>query len=135
MANDIIKNAHFHHIALRAADYDKTLEFYTKALGMKLVRSWGEGESRACMVDIGDGGCIEIFARGAAAAEPDGEFFHLAIGTADPDAAFEAAVKGGAKVDKVPYDFVIPCREGALPVRLAFVKGLNGETIEFFSVR
>ena len=135
MANEVIKNAYFHHIALRAADYDKTVKFYTEALGMKLVRDWGEGDSRACMVDIGDGGCIEIFARGTAAAEPDGEFFHLAIGTSDPDAAFEAAIAGGATVDKVPYDFAIPCHQGALPVRLAFVKGLNGETLEFFSLR
>ncbi len=135
MANEKIKNAHFHHIALRAADYDKTLAFYSEALGMKLVRSWGEGDSRVCMLDIGDGGCIEIFARGSAACEPDGEFFHLAIGTDDADAAFEAAVKAGAAVDKVPYDTVIPCHQGGLPVRIAFVKGLNGETLEFFSVK
>ena len=57
------------------------------------------------------------------------------VGTTDSDAAFEAAVAGGATVDKVPYDFVIPCHQGDLPVRLAFVKGPNGETIEFFCVR
>lgn len=135
MANEKIKNAAFHHVALRAADYDKTVEFYTEALGMKLVRSWGEGDSRVCMLDIGDGGCFEIFARGSAAAEPDGEYFHFAIATTDVDAAFEAAVAGGAAVDKAPYDTVIPCHQGDLPVRIAFVKGLNGETLEFFCVK
>ena len=133
MANSTIKNACFHHIALRAADYDKTVEFYTKALGMELVRSWGEGDRRVCMVGIGDGGCVEIFARGSAAEESDGEFFHLAIGTSDADGAYAAAIAGGAATDKAPYDTVIPCHQGDLPVRIAFVKGLNGEPIEFFS--
>jgi len=52
----------FHHIALRAKDYDKTFEFYTKALGFTPKLSWGEGDSRAAMLDIRDRRCGEICA-------------------------------------------------------------------------
>ena len=31
-----------HHIALEAADFEKTLNFYQQSLDMKLVRQWGE---------------------------------------------------------------------------------------------
>jgi glyoxylase I family protein len=135
MPNPIVSQARFHHIALRAADFDRTVAFYTHGLGLTLFKSWGEGDGRVCMLDLGDGGCIEIFARGEAAAEPEGEFFHLAIGTSDTDGAYAAAMSAGAVSDKPPYDTTIPCDQGPLPVRIAFVKGPNGETLEFFCVR
>lgn len=51
----------FHHIAITAADFDRTIQFYAQGLGFSLKRSWGEPGSRAAMLDLGDGGCIEIF--------------------------------------------------------------------------
>jgi glyoxylase I family protein len=131
MSNKKIAGSGFHHIALRAHNYDKTFEFYTKALGFTPKLSWGEGNSRAAMLDIGDGGCVEIFA-GGAENQPDGAFWHLAFKTTDPDGAYEAAVKGGAKSNKVPYDTIINGAEKNQPVRLAFVNGPDGELIEFF---
>lgn len=131
MANKTIAGAGFHHIALRANDYDRTFDFYTKALGFEPKLCWGEGDSRAAMLDIGDGGCVEIFA-GGSKEQPAGMFWHLAFKTSDPDGAYEAAIKGGATSYKAPYDTVITGIQKSLPVRLAFVNGPDGELLEFF---
>ena len=63
MANDIIKGMGFHHIGLKAADFQKSIKFYTD-LGMKEIVRWGEGEKEIVMFDLGDGGRIELFANG-----------------------------------------------------------------------
>ena len=63
MSNDIIKGMGFHHIGLKAADFEKSLAFY-KALGLKEVVRWGEGEKTIAMLDLGDGGRLELFANG-----------------------------------------------------------------------
>ena len=47
MANEIIQGMGFHHIGLKAADFQKSVAFY-KALGLKEVVGWGEGEKEIC---------------------------------------------------------------------------------------
>ena len=134
MANPIIKNAYFHHIALKVKDFDASLRFYTEGLGFKCDAAWGEGDGRAVLLDIGDGGYIELFAGGKTAAVPEdtaGDFIHLAIGTDDPDGAFARAIEYGCKEKLAPFETGIPA-EPAMPVRIAFVTGLDGEVLEFF---
>ena len=102
---------------------------------MKVVLRWGEGEGAAAMLDIGDGGCIEMFAGGKPreiVSDAAGWFFHLAIGTDDPDAAFRRAVEAGAKEKNAPYDACIGDVHGDVPLHIAFVSGPDGEVIEFF---
>ena len=52
MANEIIKGAGSHHIALMASDFEKSLAFY-KALGFKEVARWGDEIKTIAMLDIG----------------------------------------------------------------------------------
>ena len=59
--NTVIPGLGFHHIALRAKDFDRSLAFYRDVLGCTVAAAWGEAPSRKVMVDIGDGGRIEIF--------------------------------------------------------------------------
>ena len=138
MPNTVISQARFHHIALRVTDFERSLRFYTEGLGMKAVLRWGEGDGAAAMLDIGDGGCIEMFAGGSPreiADDSAGWFFHLAIGTDDPDAAFRRAIEAGAKEKSAPGEAVIRDAGGSVPLRIAFVTGPDGEVIEFFSRR
>lgn len=64
MSNHNISNAHFHHIALKASDFNRSLKFYTEGLGFTVFKTWGEEDSRAAMLDMGDGGYVELFAGG-----------------------------------------------------------------------
>ena len=83
------------------------------------------------MVDFGSGHLLEIFARGNGGEQADPRFLHLAIATSDPDAAYEAALKAGAQPVDPPKDVDIQS-DPVFPVRIAFVKGPDGEILEFF---
>lgn len=133
MANEIIKGASFHHVALRADDFAKTLAFY-QALGFKIFKRWGEEDQSAAMLDIGSGEYFEVFA-GGKGETPYGRYFHLAIRVDSCDEAFRAALAAGAKVKSEPRDADIPSKPEIYPVRIAFVYGPDGEEIEFFEVR
>lgn len=129
--NEIIKGMGVHHIALKSTNFEKSLEFY-KALGMKEKVSWGEGDGRAVMLDLGDGNYLELFADGEKSEYADKRFYHIALRADDVDLAFETAVNAGAIPQTHPKT-VSP--EGAscpLTMRIAFVQGPDGEVIEFF---
>ena len=121
----------FHHIALKASNFEKTYEFY-KALGLKERVRWGEGDSRAVMMDMGDGGCIEIFAGGEDSERVDQRFLHLAFRTDDVDAAYNAALEAGAVSKSSPYEAAPAGATPCIKMRVAFVYGPDGELLEFF---
>lgn len=129
--NEIIKGMGVHHIALKATDFDRSLAFY-KALGLKELNRWGEGDGRAVMLDLGDGNRIELFAGGEKSSDDDKRFFHLALRADDVDAAYNIALEAGALPRTEPKT-VSP--DGAVPpmtMRIAFVFGPDGEILEFF---
>lgn len=121
----------FHHAAINAKDFDKTVDFYVNALGFKKVRDWSTPEKSACMIDIGDGGLLEIFSGGDDEIYDKEKWLHLAFSCDDPDGAYNAAIAAGAASHMEPKDVTIQA-EVPFPVRIAFVRGLNGELIEFF---
>ena len=129
-ASRVLRN--FHHIAMRAKDFDATVKFYTEGLGLTAGSAWGEGDGRAIMLHVGDGNYLEVFAGGANEEKPEGSFLHLAFATDDCDAAFQRAIAAGATVRMEPKSLTIPSTPVPLPVRIAFCKGLDGEVIEFF---
>jgi len=46
------KKGGFHHVAMRVKDFEKVVEFYTQGLGYSKGIYWGDGESRAQMIDL-----------------------------------------------------------------------------------
>jgi glyoxylase I family protein len=125
----------FHHIAIRARDFDASVRFYTQALGFTEKIRWGEGDKRAIMLDTGDGNYLEIFAGRKDSLPPDATeppILHFALRTTNTDSAFARAIAAGAIATKEPTDVIIKSTPHATPVRLAFCKGPDGEIIEFF---
>ncbi|MBS6194299.1 MAG: VOC family protein [Clostridiales bacterium] len=139
MENKIIKGCGITHIALRAADIERSIKFYTEALGFTVKARWGEGDSQIALVDAGDGRCLEIFHAGVkdekCSESKAGEFFHVAFSVESADDAFHRALEFGAEVKTAPADADIPAVPQVIPVRIAFVYGPDGETIEFFQNR
>lgn len=121
----------FHHVALRARDFDASMRFYEQGLGMTPRISWGEGDGRAVMLDAGSGNCLELFA-GGKAGEREGVILHLALRTTDCDQALDRAKRSGAVVTMEPQTHVIPGKPKPATVRIAFCKGPDGEIIELF---
>jgi glyoxylase I family protein len=132
--NPVIPGCGYHHVALRATDFEATLRFYIEGLGCRLAYQWGEGDRRAAMLDTGDGNYVEVFAGGKRAPGepvPEGALLHFALRTEDCDLAIERARAAGAEVTVEPKSIDLP-GDPPLPVRIAFCRGLDGEIIEFF---
>ena len=121
----------FHHVALETDKFEETIRFYTEGLGFKERYAWGEGSGRIVLLDVGDGNYLEVFAREPKEPGAGGRFFHVALRTDDVDGAVEAAKAAGAVVTVEPKDVVLK-GEPPTPVRIAFVRGVAGEIIEFF---
>ena len=126
----------FHHIAIKATDFDKSVDFY-KALGLVPKISWGEGDSRAVMMDMGDGALIEIFAAGtkreATADTINEHWLHLALKTDDVQGIYKTAISAGATPRTEPITVAPENASPAIRMEVAFVYGPDGEIIEFFN--
>ncbi len=129
----------FHHAAIQTRDFDKSIAFY-KALGFSVKISWG-GEGRRCiMLDMGDGGCLEIFESHGELPHTDisgdaGNWLHLAVKTDEIRILFAKAVSAGAKVKQPPEELVLDSHPKPTLVTAAFVYGPDGELLEFFQER
>ena len=131
--NEVIKGMGFHHIALEAADLEKSLAFY-KALGMKEVARWGTPEKTIVMLDLGDGGRIEIFSDGGEKFSELGKWVHFAVAVDDVDKAYEIALAAGAEPMTPPKTVPLDSVPEKMTIRIAFVKGPDKEQLEFFKV-
>ena len=131
-SNAVLGGGGFHHVAIRALDFDASVRFYTDGLGFREKIVWGEGDGRAILLDTGDGNYLEIFAGGKNEPKLEGAILHFAIRTTDCDAATKRAVAAGATITMQPKALTIQSRPGPTPVKISFVKGPDGELIEFF---
>ena len=131
MANEIIKGAGMHHIALMATDFEKSLAFY-KALGFKEIVRWGDEVKTIAMLDIGDDSRIELFSNGGDEYPACGKWAHVAVRVDNVEEAFNIAVKAGG-VPKI-YPKVVPLESTPykMSINIAFVYGPSGEELEFF---
>lgn len=122
----------FHHIAIRARDFDRTVRFYEEGLGFVRKFGWGTDDSRAALMDAGDGNYVEIFAGRKDEPTCEGGILHVAFRTADVDGAHDRAVAAGATSHIAPKDVQPDNEDYPVPFRIAFIKGLDGEIVEFF---
>ncbi len=132
--NTSIGGGGFHHLALRARDFEKSLKFYTEVMGFKVAMGWGEKGKRIQMLDTGDGNYFELFERPNQEAPPAGEalFFHVALRCSDVNAAIERVRAAGCEITMEPKDVTLQSTIGTTTIRIGFFKGPDGEILEFF---
>jgi glyoxylase I family protein len=133
----------FHHVAIRAVDFDETVRFYTEGLGFRehMPFSSPPRVDRAVFLDAGDGRYVEVFSatstvvsegrRRRADEEPtEGALLHFCLRVADTDAAYAQALAAGGKPRMEPVTRRLSDNP-LVEMRIAFISGPNGEAIEF----
>lgn len=133
----------FHHVALRATDFDRTLRFYTEGLGFTVRHEFAvEGRiDRAAFLDAGDGRYLEVFGPGSTVQSEgrrrqpeeertEGALLHFCLRVTDTGAAYARALAAGGVPRVAPRTAVLG-QNPLMEVRIAFVTGPEGEVIEF----
>jgi glyoxylase I family protein len=133
--NTTIGGGGFHHVAIRAYDWDKSVKFYMEALGFEEKIRWGEGPERGIMLDTGDGNYLEIFANGSGEPKPEGCIIHFALRTDDCDAAVERARAAGAVITTEPKDVVIQSNRNRLRCGWPSARGRTEKSSSSFKTR
>ena len=131
MENKTAAVSGFHHIALKCCNIEKSLTMY-KALGLKEVLRWGEGAGLIVMLELADGGRIELFANDSEEFSPMGKWAHFAMGTDDVEAAYETALAAGFVSKVAPKAVPLASSPAPTSIHIAFVIGPDGEEVEFF---
>ncbi|MBI2517567.1 MAG: lactoylglutathione lyase [Opitutae bacterium] len=118
------------HTMLRVTNLEKSLDFYTGVLGMKLLRrtDYPEGKFTLAFVGYGDeahGAVIELTHNwGVEKYEPGNAFGHIAIEVPDAYAACDAIRQRGGRVVREAG----PMKHGSTVI--AFVEDPDGYRIE-----
>ncbi len=115
---------------LRVGDLQRSIDFYTRVLGMKLLRTTERPEQQYSLAFVGYGSNpdhaeIELtYNHGVTHYEMGTAFGHLALGVADVSAACEKIRAGGGHVTREPG----PVKGGTTVI--AFVTDPDGYKIE-----
>ena len=133
----------FHHVAIRAVDFDETIRFYTEGLGFRVHFPFSvPGRiDRAAFLDAGDGRFVEVFGQGSTVQaegrrrmrwedRTEGALLHFCLKVTDTDASYARAMAAGA-VSRVEPGTRRLSEDPLVEVRIAFITGPNGEVIEF----
>jgi glyoxylase I family protein len=131
--NTSIGGGGFHHVAMRCRDFDKSVKFYTAVLGCEPKLTWGQTPDRGGLFDCGDGNYIELFEKPTLPPFSDnGAIFHFALRTNDTDAATARVRAAGFEITMEPKEISINGKPYAVPAKISFFKGPDGESVEFF---
>jgi len=137
MSSSSSSEGRFLHTMIRVGNLERSIDFYTRLLGMKELRRRDvpDGKYTLAFLGYGDGnasggGEIELtYNYGVEKYEQGNAFGHLAVGVPDVAAAAEAVRDGGGKVTREPG----PVKFGTTVI--AFVEDPDGYKIELIERR
>lgn len=125
-----MSNGRVLHTMLRVGDLDRSIEFYTNVMGMKLLRKNENSEYKYTLAFVGfgdesQGSVIELtYNWGTTEYEMGNAFGHIAIGVDDIYTTCDAIKNAGGNVTREPG----PVKGGT--TQIAFVKDPDNYMIE-----
>ncbi|EPT8452343.1 lactoylglutathione lyase [Vibrio fluvialis] len=118
------------HTMLRVGDLDRSIEFYTQVMGMKLLRKNENAEYKYTLAFLGygdesEGAVIELtYNWGVESYDMGNAYGHIAIGADDIYATCDSIKAAGGNVTREPG----PVKGGT--THIAFVKDPDGYMVE-----
>ncbi|MBY7813053.1 lactoylglutathione lyase [Vibrio fluvialis] len=118
------------HTMLRVGDLDRSIEFYTQVMGMKLLRKNENAKYKYTLAFLGygdesEGAVIELtYNWGVESYDMGNAYGHIAIGADDIYATCDAIKAAGGNVTREPG----PVKGGT--THIAFVKDPDGYMVE-----
>jgi lactoylglutathione lyase len=132
-AKDSLGRARLLHTMLRVRDLDKSIDFYTRHLGMKLLRRRDDADGQYTLVFVGYGeeaetGVIELTYNWGheEGYELGTAYGHIAIGVPNVEAVCEALAQEGIKIP-------VPPKKRPSGNTLAFIEDPDGYRIELLT--
>jgi len=123
------------HTMLRVGDLQRSIDFYTRVMGMQLLRTTDRPEQKYSLAFVGygdekDGATIELtYNYGVASYEIGTAFGHIAIAVPNAAAACDAVRAAGGNVTREAG----PVRGGSTVI--AFVQDPDGYKIELIEAK
>ncbi|HEX2540300.1 MAG TPA: lactoylglutathione lyase [Caldimonas sp.] len=120
----------FLHTMLRVGDLQRSIDFYTRVMGMRLLRTTERPEQKYSLAFVGYGANPEqaelelTYNHGVSTYEHGTAYGHIALGVADVHAACEKIRAGGGAITREPG----PVKGGTTVI--AFVTDPDGYKIE-----
>lgn len=122
------------HTMLRVGDMQRSIDFYTRVLGMKVIRTTERPDQGYSLAFVGygteeEGAVIELtYNHGVSSYDLGTAYGHIAIGVADAYQTCEAVAQAGGKVTRPAG----PVKGGKTVI--AFVEDPDGYKIEFIQL-
>lgn len=123
------------HTMLRVGDLQRSIDFYTKVLGMKLLRTTERPEQKYSLAFVGYGSNPEqaeielTYNHGVSQYELGTAYGHIALGVPDVYAACDAIRKNGGNVTREPG----PVKGGSSVI--AFITDPDGYKVELIQTK
>lgn len=114
------------HVGLYTDKFEETIDFYKRALDAEELGVFCT-DKRGCWLQIGES-ILEIFE--SIPMPSEGSFKHVAFFCDSVEQSYEKAIANGAVSHMEPKNICLELKEKQ-EMRIAFVKGVNGEQIEF----
>ncbi len=121
-----------HHVALKCKDFEKSIAFY-KAIGLTEYSRLGTPEREIVLMKFPQGGMMELFSDGGDMFPEEGKYVHLALTSSNVEEDYNKALVAGAKPLTPPKTVQLSSNPVPLTLHLAFVKGPDGEQLEFIN--
>ena len=134
MANNMLPGVSFHHIALQVKDFDREVAFFRDGLGLTPYTSWNSGVKKIMLLELGNGGMVELFSEGTEDAQTNARYIHFALHVDDVQAAYDKAIAAGASPIMEPSVKPLDSHPVKLTLNCAFVRAPGGEEVEFIRV-
>lgn len=131
--NEVLGGGGIHHISMYVKDLDTSVKFYCEVMGFKEALTWMKDNDRAIILDSGDGSFFELF-ESVGGNNQTGAIRHVALRTLNCGSVIEKVRAAGYEITMEPRDVILSSNPPT-PIRIAFFKGPDGESVELFQYR